>query len=244
MYSQEASLAVASTVDDETADAFGVAIKNERSMETLWSGFAGDAKRRYLSVREQPLESPVLPGVRVHILGPSKDESVIRDLELSSSEPFAQVDPPTSLAEAAGLPFDEGWAKSREVFMSQADFGHLRVSGADRGDHSPARGGRHPRRGGLDRIVDQRHQPDVGDRGRWTIPVLPRRRALGRWDMVVKDPRSRRLLQKALFYKIGHHRSHMRRHEPSSRRWWATNALARSQSRRSRSGLESRSRIW
>jgi beta-lactamase superfamily II metal-dependent hydrolase len=213
-------------VDDETADAFGLAIKNERSMETLWSGFAGDAKRQYLSVQEQPLESPVLPGVRIHILGPSKDESVIRDLEPPPSETFAHVDPPTSLAEAAGLPFDEGWAKSRDEFMSQADFGHLQVSGQIVGTI---------RQLAADDLLAAAASIESSINGTSLMLVIevgglflffPGDAQWGTWDMVLKDPRSRSLLQKAIFYKIGHHGSHNATPRTFIKEVMAANALA------------------
>lgn len=213
-------------VDDETADAFGLAIKNERSMETLWSGFAGDAGRRYLSAQEQPLESPVLPGVRVHILGPSKNESVIRDLEPPPSETFAHVDPPTSLAEAVGLPFDEGWAKSREDFTSQAGFEHLEVSGQIVGTI---------RELAADDILAAAASIESSINGTSLMLMIevgglflffPGDAQWGTWEMVLKDPRSRSLLQRAVFYKIGHHGSHNATPRTFIREVMAANALA------------------
>jgi hypothetical protein len=48
----------------------------------------------------------------------------------------------------------------------------------------------------------------------------------GTWDMVLKDPRSRSLLQKAIFYKIGHHGSHNATPRTFIKEVMAANALA------------------
>lgn len=59
------------------------ALSNAGAMETLQHGFADRPRRRYLPTRtgSASFETSVLPGIRAHILGPSRDEAVIRELE-------------------------------------------------------------------------------------------------------------------------------------------------------------------
>ena len=48
-------------------------LNNADAMKTLHSGFAGRPERRFLPVKEagsRLLQTPVLPGVRIHVLGP------------------------------------------------------------------------------------------------------------------------------------------------------------------------------
>lgn len=58
------------------------ALSNANAMTTLQHGFSGRPRRRYLpSKSSSTLETSALPELRVHVLGPSRDEAVIRDLE-------------------------------------------------------------------------------------------------------------------------------------------------------------------
>jgi beta-lactamase superfamily II metal-dependent hydrolase len=216
-------------VDDDTAEALSLAIRNEGSMETLWSGFAGNAKRDYLSVRSQPLETPLLPGVRVHVLGPSRDESVLRDLEPPKSETFAHVDQPVPVAEAAGLPFDEGWAKSSTEWGSEADtpeFAHLLVSDELKGTISQL---------AADDILAAAASIESSINGTSLMLIFevgglflffPGDAQWGTWNMVLKNPQARSLLGKVAFYKIGHHGSHNATPRSFIKDVMAANALA------------------
>ncbi len=60
------------------------ALTNEDAMRTLHEGFKGTPQRRYLptpQADEQTFQTPALPGVTVHVMGPSRDEQVIRDMD-------------------------------------------------------------------------------------------------------------------------------------------------------------------
>lgn len=58
------------------------ALSNADAMSTLQHGFSGRPRRRYLPTKtSSTLETSVLPELRVHVLGPSRVEAVIRDLE-------------------------------------------------------------------------------------------------------------------------------------------------------------------
>jgi beta-lactamase superfamily II metal-dependent hydrolase len=195
-------------VDDEIANEFQLAIKNERSMETLWNGFAGNPKREYLSIEHKVIETPVLPGVRIHVLGPSKDEKVIRDLEPPPAETFAHLEAPNLEGEVPKLPFEEGWARSLEDVGGNAAFNHLRIPGQIVGTI---------RQLAADDLLAAAASIESSINGTSLMLVIevgglflffPGDAQWGTWDMVLENPEARRLLEKVSFYKIGHHGSH------------------------------------
>src|SRR5262249_34547602 len=93
------------------------ALTNERAMRTLHSGFAGNPARRYLPTldpAERAFTTPALPGVTIHVLGPSRDKEVIRDMTPPKGESylrlrFASVDPATGKPKA---PFGSQFVKA------------------------------------------------------------------------------------------------------------------------------------
>ena len=186
-------------VDDDTADQFALAVKNERSMQTLWSGFAGNPKREYLSAEREVIETPVLPGVRVHVLGPSKNESVIRDLDPPPTETFAHLDELGDEDESPKLPFEEGWAKSFQDVGSNAALSHLRISGQIVGTI---------RQLAADDLLAAAASIESSINGTSLMLVIeigglflffPGDAQWGTWDMVLESPQARSLLQKVSF---------------------------------------------
>lgn len=79
------------------------ALSNNGAMRTLLRGFAGRPRRRYLPERvsatratvteseSATITSPHLPGMQVHVLGPSRDEKVIRDLDPPSGQSYLRL---------------------------------------------------------------------------------------------------------------------------------------------------------
>ena len=68
-------------------------LSNEKSMKTLHSGFSGSPRRRFLpAVSDGRLvETDVLPGVKVHVLGPSRRRDIIRDMDPPKGESFLRM---------------------------------------------------------------------------------------------------------------------------------------------------------
>ena len=61
----------------------GNSLTNAKAMQTLHEGFAGNPKRRFLpdpDRAECSFEPDCLPGVMAHVMGPSRDDEVIRDM--------------------------------------------------------------------------------------------------------------------------------------------------------------------
>jgi hypothetical protein len=213
-------------VDDAVAAEFGLALRNEGSMATLWRGFAGSPRRRYLSVEDRVIETPVLPGVRVHVLGPSKRETIIRDLDPPRSETFAHLDPPTTVTESPRMPFEEGWARSSDDLATNGPLSHLRVSGQIVGTI---------RQLAADDLLAAAASIESSINGTSLVLVIefggvflffPGDAQWGTWDMVLESPDARRLLEQACFYKIGHHGSHNATPRTFIKDVMAANALA------------------
>ena len=193
-----------------------LAIKNEASMETLWEGFAGHPKREYLFARAEPLETPLLPGVRIHLLGPATDEATIRDLEPPKKETFAHVGGPSVAAETPEgtdeaeirPPFDDEWATPAAEARQNKAFTGLRVSGQIVGAIRDL---------AADELLAAAASITSSINGTSLMFVLefgglflffPGDAQWGTWKRVLDDPQRRSLLQRCSFYKIGHHGSH------------------------------------
>ena len=193
-----------------------MAIKNETSMETLWTGFKGHAERQYLSAKPDPLETPLLPGVKIHLLGPATDEATIRNLDPPKKETFAHVGDPSVAADipidpdAAPIkpPFDDEWATSATAARHDPTFKGLRVSGQIVGAIRDL---------AADELLAAAASITSSINGTSLMFVLefaglslffPGDAQWGTWQRVLDDPDRRALLQRCAFYKVGHHGSH------------------------------------
>lgn len=184
-----------------------LALRNESAMETLWNGFSGKPMRQYLFAQPNPIETPQLPGVKVHILGPSQDEAVIRNLEPPKSETFAHAASETTAA-AAVLPFDSEWAVPAARATKGAGFQGTRVPGQIVGAIRAL---------AADELLAAAASFTSSINGTSLMLVLeigdlflffPGDAQWGTWKRVLDDPALRALLRRCTFYKIGHHGSH------------------------------------
>ena len=68
-------------------------LTNEKEMKTLHSGFSGDPERRFLPTKTDGrlLKTDVLPGVKIHVLGPSRERDVIRDMDPPKGKSFLRM---------------------------------------------------------------------------------------------------------------------------------------------------------
>ena len=67
------------------------ALSNDGAMRTLYQGFAGQPIRRYLPEKEPEADwftTPILPGVTIYVLGPSRDPDVIGELEPPAGQSY------------------------------------------------------------------------------------------------------------------------------------------------------------
>ncbi|HEY3163562.1 MAG TPA: hypothetical protein VGJ71_04340 [Candidatus Limnocylindrales bacterium] len=186
-----------------------LALRNESAMDTLWTGFLGKPLRRYLSAAARPLRTPLLPGVKIHVLGPSTDEAVIRDLEPPKTETFANAAAAAdSDAVPPPMPFDAEWAVPAARAKRGAGFpgdrvpgqivGAIRALAADELLAAAASFTNSINGTSLMLVLE------VGD----LFLFFPGDAQWGSWKRVLDEPKLRALLRRCSFYKIGHHGSH------------------------------------
>jgi beta-lactamase superfamily II metal-dependent hydrolase len=115
------ALALSGAGDDDTQRAREIVennLTNAKAMAMLHGGFAGRPPARFLPespAAGQPLlpqsfETPLLPGVKVHVLGPGRDRDTIRDMDPPQGESFLRAAAANGSTGAA--PLDSRWAVS------------------------------------------------------------------------------------------------------------------------------------
>ena len=179
---------------------------NDAAMVRLHEGFAGNARRRFLP--EKPpvnatFETPTLPGVVVHAMGPSRSEAVIRDLEPPAGASYFSLGELNGDRQAeAPQPFRDDWTTERndigDLALAPDDEATLAAYGVD-SDLAVAVA--------LDKAINGTSlMLSLEIEGR--VLLFPGDAQWGTWNEVLADERWKKLLKRAEFYKIGHHGSH------------------------------------
>jgi beta-lactamase superfamily II metal-dependent hydrolase len=185
-------------------------LTNRAAFRTLHHGFAGRPLRRFLPTRQKSarsIETPVLPGVRVHVLGPSRKEEVIRDMNPEKGESYLQF----LMTRAAPpgqrfRPFRSEWglplAAYRRSYPHLHFSDHLKRELADVGS-------------GTEFELVTKLEKAVNGTSLLLMFVIGKAHLLfpgdaqwGTWKAALEDPEWEELLSKTTFYKIGHHGSH------------------------------------
>lgn len=88
-------------------------LTNAEAMNTLHHGFSGSPRRRFLPKKggSRSFRTAALPGVKVHVLGPSRDPEVIRDMKPPKGESYLRL-ADGSLPDDYEPPFGERWRVS------------------------------------------------------------------------------------------------------------------------------------
>ena len=182
------------------------ALSNEPAMHTLHQGFAGKPLRRFLSVcepTEATFEVPALQSVVSHVLGPSRDKAVIRDMDPPAGQSYLRLFGGDDLSAGAPEPFREDWWMDGDP----PEVSNL-LSAHDRSIiNSIGEGFDFDLAASLDKAVNGTSlmlMLNIG--GQWLL--FPGDAQWGTWRMVLETPRWRQLLTNTTFYKIGHHGSH------------------------------------
>jgi beta-lactamase superfamily II metal-dependent hydrolase len=211
--------------DEDLIEMVGNALSNESAMATLHEGFRGKALRRFLPIPapEPPsggrtygpaphrtFTTDVLPGVTIHVMGPSRDEDLITQMDPPRGKSYLQylagLGDDDAEDEAAPLPFARGQEIEPDKF--EGDFKDFAIP-AD-----------------LRKQIQKLSQPDLeslaasldsavnGTSLMLMLKVgkahllLPGDAQWGTWKAALEDPEWRALLEKTDFYKVGHHGSH------------------------------------
>jgi beta-lactamase superfamily II metal-dependent hydrolase len=192
---------------DAMADIALNALTNEVEMQTLHEGFLGKPLRRFLptdKTADAIFQTHALPDVLIHILGPSKDEDVIRDMDPPAGQSYLQLyeggaNPTASVPD----PFREDWWPEVEPpqtapLLSANDRARIRNVNSEF-DFNVAVA--------LDKAVNGTSLMiilRVADQ--WLL--FPGDAQWGTWQAALASTRWKPLLEKITFYKIGHHGSH------------------------------------
>ena len=181
------------------------ALTNEKAMRTLHSGFAGQPERRFLpttDASERTFTTEAMPGVTIHVLGPTRDKEVIRDMTPPKGESYlrlreAAIDPATGKPPApfrgqfetssppAGVSFTEA---ERRKIQDAAAFADLDAAVA------------------LDQAVNGTSLMIVLEFAGIHL-LFPGDAQWGTWAAAMKEPIWADILRSVRFYKVGHHGS-------------------------------------
>lgn len=182
-------------------------LSNDKAMKTLRGGFVGNPLRRFLPAKsgtdgDRTLETGVLPGVKVHVLGPSRDPDVIRDMDPPSGESYLRMNGAwTNGAAASPAPFPREFRQdtaSSGVILAPNDLDRIHRAGS-LSDLAVAVA--------LDKAVNGTSLMLVLEVA-GTFLLFPGDAQWGTWNAVLKDPQWKDMLTRVAFYKIGHHGSH------------------------------------
>lgn len=184
-------------------------LTNAVAMRTLHEGFARGSKtcRRFLPHQRREkntFETELLPGVIVHVLGPSRDKEVIRDMNPPKGQSYLRLMDAASAEGEAFRPFHEDWSISPEVF----DPGHQILKTSEIGRiNNIGDGVEFGVAVSLEQAVNGTSLMIMLQIGKAHL-LFPGDAQWGTWKMAMDDPDWRSLLEKTTFYKVGHHGSH------------------------------------
>jgi hypothetical protein len=179
-------------------------LTNDKEMKTLHSGFTGEPERRFLPTKDgdtRLLKTDVLPGVKVHVLGPSRSRDVIRDMDPPKGESFLRMR--SAVDVKSGLPPAPFAAEFRRETYSGGSFDNserveLQKAGA-LSDLAVAVA--------LDKAVNGTSLMLILEIA-GTYLLFPGDAQWGTWSAAMADPEWKQMMKNVSFYKIGHHGSH------------------------------------
>ncbi len=204
------STMVALGLADEVIGMAKNSLTNAKAMQTLHDGFSGEPERRFLPPPERAncsFTSSCLPGIKIHILGPSRDPEVIRDMDPPAAESYLrlQLAKASSLTDAV-LPFRSDWAVSETVFATER--GYLALKSSEIGRIiNLGKGEEFEVAVALDKAVNGTSLMIMLQIGRSYL-LFPGDAQWGTWSAALNDPVWRALLARTTFLKVGHHGSH------------------------------------
>jgi hypothetical protein len=188
-------------------------LTNEGAMTTLHRGFRGRPKRRFVPEGTDRTATPAAcPGLTIHILGPSKDPEVIRDMDPPTGQSYlrfieAQAAPSSSQRRSTNLgPFAASFTFDEARYMAEG-LGPLLDQDIKDAAASIMRGDDFTVAVSLDKAVNGTSLMlmfEFGD----AFLLFPGDAQWGTWNAALSDPDTRDLLSRTTFYKVGHHGSH------------------------------------
>jgi beta-lactamase superfamily II metal-dependent hydrolase len=181
---------------------------NEAAMETLHSGFAGNARRRFLPLKDRSdhtFTTDVLPNVTIHAMGPSRDEDVISDMDPPQGESYLKLAKSAAAEkEDPRSPFPSDWTLDADevsrFYASLTEEERTAIQEAGEGMPEDVAAA-------LDSAVNGTSLMLMLRFGQAYL-LFPGDAQWGTWRAALDDPEWRELLKKTTFLKVGHHGSH------------------------------------
>lgn len=199
-------------------------LTNEDAMATLHGGFRGRPARRFLSAGGPATIQPGgCPGLTVHVLGPSRKETVIRDMDpptgasylrfldrrdAAGALPASRASVPTTRTArpAPHRPFPRSFTFDEAAYHGQwPDL--VLDPGVKEAAASIMRGDDMAAAVALDKAVNGTSLMLMLELGEAYL-LFPGDAQWGTWRAALDHAPSRDLLSRTTFYKVGHHGSH------------------------------------
>lgn len=189
-------------------------LTNTSAMRVLHHGFRGDPLRRFLESATPParLNPAGCPGLTVHVLGPSRDRDIIRDMDPPAGQSYlrhlaAAPAAAKSATRATYRPFDLHFALPAGTYEAPVAYGPVADEDLKKAAVSAMRSDDFAAAVSLDKAVNGTSLMLVfAYRGAHLL--FPGDAQWGTWQAALRDPATRELLAHTTFYKVGHHGSH------------------------------------
>lgn len=182
------------------------ALSNESAMTMLHGGFKSKPERLFLSSdgSPTPVETKALTNISAFVLGPSKDETIIRDMDPPAGTTYLRQLVDEQPSGAAFEPFAEDWV----VEPGRYQWTNLVVGPGDEESMKRAAQEWNPAVAvALEQAVNGTSLVlafEVDD----VVLFFPGDAQWGTWSAFLKNAKSKELLSRAKFWKVGHHGSH------------------------------------
>jgi beta-lactamase superfamily II metal-dependent hydrolase len=186
-------------------------LTNEKAMRTLHHGFLGEPKRLFLPDAERKNHSftlpDLLPGVTAHIMGPSRNEECIREMEPPTGQSFLRALANGESGDEVFSPFPkEDWAltpiefaiEASHLKMTSGNMKYIESFGNDDDLYAAA---------ALDKAVNGTSLMIMFELGQARL-LFTGDAQWGTWCSALADPQWRALLTQTNFLKVSHHGSH------------------------------------
>jgi beta-lactamase superfamily II metal-dependent hydrolase len=186
------------------------AVPNEAAMRTLHRGFSGAPKRVFFPDEQNTRTyiTPVLPGISVHVLGPSRDVNVIRDIDPPAGESYVRATATAGVAVPATEPFARKWQLDGTELQGEMGWQHLLLDQqAEAQLHEVLEDPEPALAATLDKAINGSSLMLVFEIGDVCL-LFPGDAQWGTWMRVLADPEWRELLGRTRLLKVGHHGSH------------------------------------
>ncbi len=181
-------------------------------MRTLQHGFAGRPVRRYLpeeSANTTWFDTPLLPGVVIHVLGPSRDPKILREMEPPAGQSYLKLmEAGVASQTSEPRPFGGDWVVPFNDYASDYSRLSTDLPPTDRDKvRSVGLGLDEAVAAALDKALNATSLMLVFQIGRASL-LFPGDAQWGTWRLALENQNFRRLLAATNFYKVGHHGSH------------------------------------